>query len=97
MAARTEPDSTGRLAPVRSSIRPPICANTTKPMKKYKISRLEVVAFSPRAICPYNLAKKNTGMNTSIEMPSTRFSTRNGLIRKMLTWISGDSVRSSTR
>ena len=33
-AARTHPSTTGRLAPPRSSIRPPIWAATTKPMKK---------------------------------------------------------------
>jgi hypothetical protein len=40
------------LAPIRSSIRPPICAHITKPMKKYKMSRLDSVAFSASAICP---------------------------------------------
>ena len=30
-AARALPSTTGRLAPIRSSIRPPICAQTTKP------------------------------------------------------------------
>ncbi len=28
-AASTQPSTTGRLAPIRSSIRPPICAQTT--------------------------------------------------------------------
>src|SRR6201993_3840250 len=45
-AASAQPSTTGSLAPIRSSIRPPICAHTTKPRKKYKISRLAVVAFS---------------------------------------------------
>src|ERR1035441_5529904 len=58
-AAIAQPSTTGRLAPVRSSILPPICANTTKPRKKYKMSRLAWVAFSPSAICPYTLTKKN--------------------------------------
>jgi len=40
------------LAPIRSSNRPPICAQTTKPRKKYKMSRLAVFASSARAICP---------------------------------------------
>ena len=35
------------------------------------------------AICAYSLAKKKTGTKTSIAMPSTRFSTRNGRIRKI--------------
>ena len=52
MVAMTQPSTTGRLAPARSSIRPPICAKTTKPMKKYKIARLDVVAFCPSEICP---------------------------------------------
>jgi len=34
-APSTQPRTTGRLAPPRSSIRPPICAAMTKPMKKY--------------------------------------------------------------
>jgi hypothetical protein len=51
-AASAQPSTTGRLAPIRSSIRPPICAAITKPMKKYKISKLESVAFSPSEICP---------------------------------------------
>ena len=38
----------------------------------------------PSEIWAYSLAKKKIGTNTSIEMPSTRFSTRNGRIRKML-------------
>ena len=65
------------MAPARSSIRPPICAQTTNPKKKYKISRLDVVAFSARAICPYKAAKKNTGMNAIIAMPRMMFSTKN--------------------
>ena len=51
----------------------------------------------PSEICAYSLPKKNTGMNTRLVMPSTRFSTRNGRMRKMLTRISGDSVRTSTK
>ena len=39
----------------------------------------------PRPICAYSLAKKKIGMKTSIEIPRTRFSTRKGRIRKMLT------------
>ena len=45
----------------------------------------------------YSLPKKNTGMNTRLVMNSTMFSTRNGRMRKMLTRISGDSVRTSTK
>ena len=39
-AASAQPSTTGRLAPTRSSIRPPICAATTKPRKKYRRTRL---------------------------------------------------------
>ena len=69
----------------------------TKPMKKYSRKRPACEAVLPSAIWAYSLAKKNTGTNTSMEMPSTRFSTRNGRMRKMLTWMSGDAVRSSTK
>ena len=54
-------------------------------------------ASFPSEIWAYSLAKKKTGMNTSIEIPSTRFSTRNGRMRKMSTWISGEVVRGSTK
>ena len=51
----------------------------------------------PSAICAYSLAKKNVGRKAIIAIPSTRFWTENGRIRKMPTWmISGDSVRDST-
>ena len=76
-AASTQPRTTGRLAPIRSSIRPPICAQTTNPRKKYKMSRLDVVAFSASAICPYSAAKKNTGINAIIATPKMMFSTKN--------------------
>ena len=42
------------------------------------------------------LAKKNTGMNAIIAISRMMFSTRNGRLAKMRTFISGDSVRSST-
>ena len=42
----------GPLGPDPVQQRPPICAQTTKPRKKYKMSRLDVVAFSASAICP---------------------------------------------
>ena len=51
----------------------------------------------PSAICAYSLAKKNTGMNTSMVMPSTRFSTRKARMRKMLTCMSGDGGADSTK
>jgi hypothetical protein len=77
IAASAQPSTTGRLAPPRSSIRPPICAQTTNPKKKYKMSRLDVVAFSASAICPYSAAKKNTGMNAICAMNKMMFSTVN--------------------
>ncbi|MGP7998478.1 MAG: hypothetical protein ACLPKI_14310 [Streptosporangiaceae bacterium] len=49
------------------------------------------------ATCAYTLAKKNTGMNASMATPSTMFSTLNARMRKMLTCISGDAVRFSTK
>ena len=69
----------------------------TKPMKKYRRKRPASEADLAREIWAYSLAKKNTGMNASMEIPSTRFSTKNSRILKMRTCISGDSVRSSTK
>ena len=66
-------------------------------MKKNSRNTPAWEAVLPSAICAYSLAKKNTGTNTSMDTPSTRFSTRNGRMRKMLTWMSGDGVRSSTK
>ena len=60
------------------------------------MSRLAVVAFSASAICPYTLAKKNTGMNAIMAMPRMTFSTEKVRLAKMRTLISGDSVRRST-
>ena len=51
----------------------------------------------PSEIWAYSLPKKNTGMNTRLVVNSTMFSTRNGRMRKMLTCISGDAVRLSTK
>ena len=85
------------MAPARSSIRPPTWAAITNPMKKKSRNTPASEDVLPSEIWAYSLAKKNTGMNTVVAMPSTMFSTRNGRTRKMLTWISGDSVRSSTR
>ncbi len=97
MAPSVHPSATGRFAPRRSSIRPPIWAATTKPAKKHSSRRLACEGVLPSEIWAYSLAKKNTGTNTSIETPSTRFSTKNGRIRKMSTWISGEVVRASTK
>ena len=44
--------------------------------------RLDVVAFSASAICPYKLAKKNTGMNAIMAIPRMTFSTVNVLVRE---------------
>ena len=66
-------------------------------MKKYRRKRPASEADLPREIWAYSLAKKNTGMKASMEIPRTRFSTKNGRMRKMRTCISGDSVRSSTK
>ena len=60
------------------------------------MSRLAVVAFSARAICPYTLAKKNTGMNAIMAIPRMTFSTVNVRFAKMCTLIRGDAVRRST-
>ena len=96
-ADRAQPSTTGRLAPPRSSIRPPIWAAITKPTKKYSSTRLALEAFLAREIWAYSLAKKKIGTNASMAMPSTRFSTRKGRFWKMLTCISGESVRFSTK
>ena len=79
-AARAQPRTTGRLAPPRSSMRPPIWAATTKPMKKYRRKRPASDAVLPRAIWAYSLAKKKTGTKASMAIPSTRFSTRKARI-----------------
>ena len=96
-AASTQPSTTGRLAPIRSSIRPPICDATTKPMKKYSRYRLACEDDCPSATCAYRLAKKKTGTKASMATPSTRFSTRKGRMRNMLICMSGDGVRISTK
>jgi hypothetical protein len=97
-AAIVQPATTGRLAPTRSSRRPPTCAATTKPRKKYRRTRLPEEADFPRPIWAYSLAKKKMGTKTRFEAKRTRFCTKNGLIRKMLTLISGDSTpRSNTK
>ena len=94
-AASTEPRKTGRLAPRRSSMRPPIWAATTKPAKKYRRTKLALRVGSPRLIWTYSLAKKNTGMNARLAIPRMRFSTENALEEKILTSMSGESVRRS--
>ncbi len=96
IAASTHPSTTGRLAPPRSSIRPPICEAITKPMKNQSRKTPASEEESPSAICAYSLEKKNTGTKTSIEIPSTRFCTENARMRKMSTLISGEAVRFST-
>ncbi len=78
-------------------MRPPTWAAMAKPMKKNNRKIPASDASSPRLIWAYSLAKKNTGTNTSIVMPSMMFSTRNARLPKMLTLINGDSVRCSTR
>jgi hypothetical protein len=60
------------------------------------MSRLAAMAWSPSAICPYTLAKKNTGMNTIMTTSKTMFSTRKGRLAKMRTFITGEAVRYST-
>ena len=95
-AAMAQPMTTARLAPSRSSIRPPICAAMTKPMKKYNKKMPAPEAESRNAISAYSLAKKNTGMKVIMAINKTRFSMANGRMRKILTLISGDSVRAST-
>ena len=54
-------------------------------------------AVSCNAICAYSLAKKKTGMNAIMAINRTRFSIAKGLMRKISTLMSGDSVRISTR
>ncbi len=92
-----QPITTGRLAPPLSIMRPAIWAAITNPRKKYSRNSPVSVDDLPNEIWAYSLAKKKIGTNTSIEMPSTRFSTKNGRILKMLTCISGSSVRCSTK
>ena len=96
-AAMAQPRTTARLAPSRSSMRPPICAAMTKPMKKYSRKRPACEAVLCSAIWAYSLAKKKTGMKAIMAINSTRFSTAKGRMRKIATLMSGDSVRSSTR
>ena len=89
--------TTGRLAPIRSSIRPPIWAATTKPAKNSSRNSPASDAVLPSEIWAYSEAKKKMGTKANMAMPSTRFSTRKARTRKMRTCISGSSVRSSTR
>ena len=46
-----------------------------------ELRMLACVACSARAICPYSLTKKNTGMNTIMTISRMMFSTRNGWLR----------------
>jgi hypothetical protein len=96
-ADSAQPITTGRLAPPLSSIRPPICAAITNPMKKYRMNRPASEDDLPSAIWAYSLPKKNTGMKASMETPRTRFSTKKARMRKMRTCISGEGVRSSVK
>ena len=77
-------------------MRPPTWARTTKPTKKKSRKTPASDAVLCNAICAYSLAKKNTGMNAIMAISNTRFSTANGLIRKISTLMSGDAVWSST-
>ena len=78
-------------------MRPPIWVATAKPMKKKSRNTPASLACLPSEICAYSLENRNSGTNTSIAMPRTRFSTRNVRLRKMSMSISGDSVRRWTR
>ncbi len=66
-------------------------------MKKNNKNSPAPDALRPREICAYSLAKKNTGTKEIIATARTRFSMRNGRIRKMSTRINGDAVWSSTK
>ena len=66
-------------------------------MKKSSSTRPASEGVLPSEIWAYSEPKKNTGMNTSIVIPSTMFSTRNARMRNILTSISGESVRRSTK
>ena len=89
-AAMAHPTTTARLAPSRSSRRPPIWAATTKPRKKKSRNIPASDAVLCRAICAYSLAKKKIGMNAIMEIISTRFSTVKARMRKMETAMSGE-------
>ena len=91
-----QPSVTGSFAPARSSIRPPICAATAKPMKNHSSSVAAPIADMPSEIWAYALPNTNTGMNTSAETARTTFSTRNARTRNSRTSMRGDRVRLST-
>ena len=77
-AAMAQPMTTARLAPSRSSMRPPIWAAITKPRKKNRRKSPACDAVLCRAIWAYSLAKKKTGMKAIMAISSTRFSDREG-------------------
>ena len=95
-AAMAQPRTTARLAPSRSSIGHRPAPGSTKPMKKYRRKMPAFEAESCSEIWAYSLAKKKIGMNAIMAISSTMFSTAKARMRKILTLISGDSVRTST-
>ena len=83
-------------SPPRSSIRPPIWDETTKPRKKKRRKIPALLAESFSEIWAYSLAKKKMGMKVIIEISRTMFSLEKARIRKILTWTRGMAVLRST-
>src|SRR5947209_1772319 len=89
--------SSGNRTPRSSSIRPPTCAATAKPMNQYMRYRPALLADCPRLICAYSLAKKKNGMKTIDIKPSAAVSRANIRLRKIDRSSSGVFARSSQR
>ena len=82
-AARAQPSTTGRLAPDPVEHPAADLGGDDEADEEVQQDRAGLLdAVLPRAIWAYSLAKKKTGTNASMAMPSTRFSTRKGRIRE---------------